>query len=163
MQKRQLTSIKLSLRIVRIVPKFLILKQKQQSSSEKIKMNGLSSQIMQYSTVIVAQTFVTIHRTVNKCFLINAHNFHNHSIKILLINFLIHHPLCWIRIKSGAHEARLHQIQKDIEATGTYHLTETELIFGAKLAWRNAARCIGRIQWSKLQVTLICFTAKACA
>lgn len=36
---------------------------------------------------------------------------------------------------------------------GTYQLTETELIFGAKLAWRNAARCIGRIQWSKLQVS----------
>lgn len=37
-------------------------------------------------------------------------------------------------------------------ATSTYQLTETELVFGAKLAWRNATRCIGRIQWSKLQV-----------
>lgn len=37
-------------------------------------------------------------------------------------------------------------------SSGTYQLTETELVFGAKLAWRNAARCIGRIQWSKLQV-----------
>lgn len=37
-------------------------------------------------------------------------------------------------------------------ALGTYQLTETELVFGAKLAWRNATRCIGRIQWSKLQV-----------
>lgn len=59
------------------------------------------------------------------------------------------HPF---RLKSPAHEARFQQIQKDIEATGTYHLTETELIYGAKLAWRNSARCIGRIQWSKLQV-----------
>ncbi|XP_031623820.1 nitric oxide synthase [Contarinia nasturtii] len=56
------------------------------------------------------------------------------------------------RHKSPAHETRLQQVQKDIEATGTYHLTETELIYGAKLAWRNSARCIGRIQWSKLQV-----------
>ncbi|GAB0095507.1 Nitric oxide synthase [Sergentomyia squamirostris] len=56
------------------------------------------------------------------------------------------------RFKSPAHEARLQQVQNDIETTGTYHLTETELIFGAKLAWRNANRCIGRIQWSKLQV-----------
>lgn len=58
------------------------------------------------------------------------------------------------RHKSPAHETRLQQIQKDIEATGTYHLTETELIYGAKLAWRNSARCIGRIQWSKLQVKI---------
>lgn len=58
----------------------------------------------------------------------------------------------YYRHKSPAHETRFQQVQKDIEATGTYHLTETELIYGAKLAWRNSARCIGRIQWSKLQV-----------
>ena len=34
----------------------------------------------------------------------------------------------------------------------TYELTENELVFGAKTAWRNASRCIGRIQWSKLKV-----------
>lgn len=43
-------------------------------------------------------------------------------------------------------------VQKEVMSTGTYQLSETELVFGAKLAWRNAARCIGRIQWSKLQV-----------
>lgn len=68
-----------------------------------------------------------------------------HSVR----NLSSMHPF---RLKSPAHEARFQQIQKDIEATGTYHLTETELIYGAKLAWRNSARCIGRIQWSKLQV-----------
>lgn len=36
--------------------------------------------------------------------------------------------------------------------TGEYQLNDSELIFGAKTAWRNSARCIGRIQWSKLQV-----------
>ncbi|XP_038108914.1 nitric oxide synthase isoform X1 [Culex quinquefasciatus] len=56
------------------------------------------------------------------------------------------------RLKSPAHEARLQQVQKEIEASGIYQLTETELIYGAKLAWRNSSRCIGRIQWSKLQV-----------
>ncbi|EDS26290.1 nitric oxide synthase [Culex quinquefasciatus] len=54
-------------------------------------------------------------------------------------------------LKSPAHEARLQQVQKEIEASGIYQLTETELIYGAKLAWRNSSRCIGRIQWSKLQ------------
>ncbi|XP_027562464.1 nitric oxide synthase, endothelial-like, partial [Neopelma chrysocephalum] len=34
-----------------------------------------------------------------------------------------------------------------------------ELAFGAKQAWRNAARCVGRIQWNKLQV----FDARDCA
>lgn len=56
------------------------------------------------------------------------------------------------RLNSSIHEKRLAQVREQIERTGTYHLLETELIFGAKLAWRNASRCIGRIQWSKLQV-----------
>ncbi|XP_018567945.1 nitric oxide synthase, salivary gland isoform X2 [Anoplophora glabripennis] len=56
------------------------------------------------------------------------------------------------RAQSPAHTVRWEQVQKEIAATGSYQLTETELIYGAKLAWRNSARCIGRIQWSKLQV-----------
>lgn len=43
-------------------------------------------------------------------------------------------------------------VTKEIETTGTYQLTGDELIFAAKQAWRNAPRCIGRIQWSNLQV-----------
>lgn len=64
------------------------------------------------------------------------------------------------RSKSPAHEARWQQIQKEIETTGSYHLTETELIYGAKLAWRNSSRCIGRIQWSKLQVGIFYLNLK---
>lgn len=56
------------------------------------------------------------------------------------------------RAESPAHISRWEQVQKEVNSVGTYHLTETELIYGAKLAWRNAVRCIGRIQWSKLQV-----------
>lgn len=56
------------------------------------------------------------------------------------------------RLNSPAHKNRLQQIQKEIEESGTYTHSETELTYGAKLAWRNAYRCIGRIQWSKLQV-----------
>ena len=41
---------------------------------------------------------------------------------------------------------------KSIDITGTYELTYNELNFGAKMAWRNAPRCIGRQQWNKLQV-----------
>lgn len=47
---------------------------------------------------------------------------------------------------------RLEEVNKEIETTSTYQLKDTELIYGAKHAWRNASRCVGRIQWSKLQV-----------
>ena len=46
-------------------------------------------------------------------------------------------------------------VTKEIETTGTYQLTGDELIFAAKQAWRNAPRCIGRIQWSNLQVDFL--------
>ena len=49
-------------------------------------------------------------------------------------------------------EERWDRVKKEIELRGTYDLDEKELVFGARLAWRNAARCIGRIQWKKLQV-----------
>uniref|UniRef100_A0A6I8NDU9 Nitric oxide synthase n=1 Tax=Ornithorhynchus anatinus TaxID=9258 RepID=A0A6I8NDU9_ORNAN len=62
------------------------------------------------------------------------------------------------RFGSVAHKARLEEVNKDIDATSTYQLKDTELIYGAKHAWRNAARCVGRIQWSKLQV----FDARDC-
>ncbi|XP_029769749.1 nitric oxide synthase, endothelial-like, partial [Terrapene carolina triunguis] len=60
---------------------------------------------------------------------------------------------------SRVHVQRLQEVEQEIEATGTYQLLEPELIFGAKQAWRNAARCMGRIQWNKLQV----FDARDCA
>ncbi|NXD23279.1 NOS2 protein, partial [Spelaeornis formosus] len=53
---------------------------------------------------------------------------------------------------------RLEAVTKEIETTGTYQLTKDELSFAAKQAWRNAPRCIGRIQWSNLQV----FDARDC-
>ncbi|XP_069669172.1 nitric oxide synthase, salivary gland isoform X2 [Periplaneta americana] len=56
------------------------------------------------------------------------------------------------RLNSPAHAARWEQVQKEVHLNGYYQLTETELVYGAKLAWRNSVRCIGRIQWSKLQV-----------
>ncbi|XP_046680462.1 LOW QUALITY PROTEIN: nitric oxide synthase, salivary gland-like [Homalodisca vitripennis] len=67
-------------------------------------------------------------------------------------NFLDQYFASIKRANSQAHVARWGQVQEEIQATGHYQLTETELVYGAKLAWRNAARCIGRIQWSKLQV-----------
>lgn len=62
------------------------------------------------------------------------------------------------RSQSKAHVERMKEVEQEVLTTGTYQLKETELIFGAKQAWRNAARCVGRIQWSKLQV----FDARDC-
>ncbi|XP_057214123.1 nitric oxide synthase, brain [Triplophysa rosa] len=62
------------------------------------------------------------------------------------------------RCASKAHVDRLEEVKKEIETSGTYQLKDNELIYGAKHAWRNAARCVGRIQWSKLQV----FDARDC-
>ncbi|XP_074841477.1 nitric oxide synthase 3 isoform X2 [Carettochelys insculpta] len=62
------------------------------------------------------------------------------------------------RADSRAHVQRLQEVEQEIQATGTYQLLEPELIFGAKQAWRNASRCLGRIQWNKLQV----FDARDC-
>lgn len=56
------------------------------------------------------------------------------------------------RSGSQAHEQRLQEVEAEVAATGTYQLRESELVFGAKQAWRNAPRCVGRIQWGKLQV-----------
>jgi len=67
-------------------------------------------------------------------------------------NFLDQYYASIKRTHSRAHEQRWKEVLHEIKTTGTYELKETELIFGAKLAWRNAPRCIGRIQWSKLQV-----------
>ncbi|XP_069066864.1 nitric oxide synthase 3 isoform X1 [Pleurodeles waltl] len=62
------------------------------------------------------------------------------------------------RLNSKAHVDRMKEVEQEILSTGTYQLRENELIFGAKQAWRNASRCVGRIQWSKLQV----FDARDC-
>ena len=41
------------------------------------------------------------------------------------------------------YEARLDEVTRSIEATGTYDVSYEELVFGAQTAWRNSARCIG--------------------
>lgn len=49
-------------------------------------------------------------------------------------------------------ESRLNQIRTDIGICGTYSHTTEEILFGARLAWRNSAKCIGRIAWDSLQL-----------
>jgi nitric-oxide synthase len=52
----------------------------------------------------------------------------------------------------GPVEPRLAIVRAQIAATGSYVHTTDELAYGAKLAWRNASRCIGRLYWRSLMV-----------
>jgi nitric-oxide synthase len=48
--------------------------------------------------------------------------------------------------------ARLSIIEDDLAATGTYRQTFDELQYSSRVAWRNSARCIGRLLWRSLKV-----------
>ena len=52
----------------------------------------------------------------------------------------------------GGFDNRWGEVKDEISRTGSYRQTNEELTFGARLAWRNAARCIGRLYWSGLNV-----------
>ena len=49
-------------------------------------------------------------------------------------------------------QQRMDQIAIEIHTTGTYIHTTDELTYGAKLAWRNSNKCIGRLFWQTLHV-----------
>lgn len=48
--------------------------------------------------------------------------------------------------------SRLKRVEQEIAQTGTYTHTYEELQYGARLAWRNSTRCIGRLYWKSLKV-----------
>ena len=51
-----------------------------------------------------------------------------------------------------AARARLGEVDGQIKRTGSYRHTFDELEYGARVAWRNHARCIGRLYWRSLKV-----------
>ncbi|MEU8174427.1 nitric oxide synthase oxygenase [Microbispora hainanensis] len=53
---------------------------------------------------------------------------------------------------AGPVDLRLREVLAEIDQTGTYTHTTSELTFGARVAWRNSNRCIGRLYWKSLQV-----------
>ena len=54
--------------------------------------------------------------------------------------------------EAGPARNRIAWIRAEIGATGSYQHTTGELAFGARVAWRNSARCIGRLYWHSLRV-----------
>jgi nitric-oxide synthase, bacterial len=55
-------------------------------------------------------------------------------------------------LQAGPVRPRIAAVIREIDMTGTYRHTPEELEFGARAAWRNNARCIGRLYWRSLQV-----------
>jgi nitric oxide synthase oxygenase domain/subunit/sulfite reductase alpha subunit-like flavoprotein len=49
-------------------------------------------------------------------------------------------------------QQRMLEVKLEVSATGTYTHTSEELQYGAQVAWRNSAKCIGRISWNTLVV-----------
>ena len=52
----------------------------------------------------------------------------------------------------GPPDRRIWQVRREIGTSGTYWQTQAELAFGARVAWRNSSRCIGRLYWQSLRV-----------
>jgi nitric-oxide synthase len=54
--------------------------------------------------------------------------------------------------EAGSLGERMRHVRREIELCGTYRHTAAELTFAARVAWRNSARCIGRLYWRSLRV-----------
>ncbi|MDO5376409.1 MAG: nitric oxide synthase oxygenase [Staphylococcus rostri] len=57
-----------------------------------------------------------------------------------------------LNLSETACAERIAQIEREITETGTYRHTTEELTYGARVAWRQSNRCIGRLFWDKLIV-----------
>jgi nitric-oxide synthase len=62
--------------------------------------------------------------------------------------------VCYAELGRSAEETerRLVEVKKAIAEQGCYGHTEEELRHGARMAWRNSNRCIGRLFWETLEV-----------
>ena len=49
-------------------------------------------------------------------------------------------------------DSRMRAVASEIARSGTYEHTQHELVWGARVAWRNASKCIGRFFWHSLHV-----------
>ena len=49
-------------------------------------------------------------------------------------------------------QSRWAEVRRELGRRGSYVHTADELAYGARMAWRNAAKCIGRLPWESLEV-----------
>lgn len=57
-----------------------------------------------------------------------------------------------LQLSEKQQQERINEIEKEILQTGSYTHKTFELSHGAKMAWRNSNRCIGRLLWDTLHV-----------
>lgn len=55
-------------------------------------------------------------------------------------------------LPSATMKARRAEVLRSLRRENWYEHTADELAFGARVAWRNSARCIGRLFWKSLEV-----------
>jgi nitric-oxide synthase len=55
-------------------------------------------------------------------------------------------------LSDEARRTREAEVSRSLRLAGVYEHTPEELAFGARVAWRNHSRCIGRLVWSSLKV-----------
>lgn len=55
-------------------------------------------------------------------------------------------------LSDGDRRQREREVRAGIKRDGHYHHSIEELTFGARIAWRNHARCVGRMTWKSLRV-----------
>ena len=61
--------------------------------------------------------------------------------------------LCYSELgKNHLFEKRWTEVLNSIKYKGTYELLDFELDYGAKVAWRNSNKCIGRLFWRSMHV-----------
>lgn len=52
----------------------------------------------------------------------------------------------------GSLDERWDKVEAELAASGSYTLTDDELAFGCRAAWRHSVRCVGRLRWQGLVV-----------
>lgn len=57
-----------------------------------------------------------------------------------------------VGLTEACYRERSRQIGASLRTNGHYDHTSEELTFGARIAWRNHGRCIGRLWWKSLEV-----------
>lgn len=77
---------------------------------------------------------------------------HKEEVKIHAKDFFEQYYSSINLLGDKEHQQRLAEVIETIEECGTYEMTEKELLFAAKTAWRNTPRCIGRFQWNSLEL-----------
>jgi nitric-oxide synthase, bacterial len=82
----------------------------------------------------------------------------HHSFNVEPINSVMEEAEVFLKqcyLEQGLNEVflpRWQEVKASIEQTGTYEHTYDELSYGARLAWRNSSRCVGRYFWQSLHI-----------